>query len=230
MFSDCAWSIHLAAGGGFHQPHRLDLEGGRSAFTSCGTRSIGRSEPSKCFRVHDHHVVPQPQALQVAHQVVVDDVNSPDRLDLTDRLPKQGSIEASTPMMLEMVAVGRWPRSCCCACRRRRSCGAGRPSPGGGAIDVDVLLAALLGQQVQRVQRQHALVPQRTLVAGVLAALAGQLGRGPVGGSRPLPSTRRRTGPRPCWRRECAARTARPGSPSRPGRPGGGAGWSRAPS
>jgi hypothetical protein len=33
-------------------------------------------------------------------------VNSPDRLDLTDRLPKQGSIEASTPMMLEIVAVG----------------------------------------------------------------------------------------------------------------------------
>ena len=33
-------------------------------------------------------------------------VNSPDRLDLTERLPKQGSIEASTPMMLEMVAVG----------------------------------------------------------------------------------------------------------------------------
>ena len=33
-------------------------------------------------------------------------VNSPDRLDLTDKLPKQGSIEASTPMMLEMVAVG----------------------------------------------------------------------------------------------------------------------------
>ena len=33
-------------------------------------------------------------------------VNSPDRLDLTDRLPKQGSMEASTPMMLEMVAVG----------------------------------------------------------------------------------------------------------------------------
>jgi hypothetical protein len=33
-------------------------------------------------------------------------VNSPDRLDLTDRLPKQGSIDASTPMMLEMVAVG----------------------------------------------------------------------------------------------------------------------------
>ena len=33
-------------------------------------------------------------------------VNSPDKLDLTDRLPKQGSIDASTPMMLEMVAVG----------------------------------------------------------------------------------------------------------------------------
>ena len=33
-------------------------------------------------------------------------VNSPDRLDLTERLPKQGSMEASTPMMLEMVAVG----------------------------------------------------------------------------------------------------------------------------
>ena len=33
-------------------------------------------------------------------------VNSPDKLDLTDKLPKQGSIDASTPMMLEMVAVG----------------------------------------------------------------------------------------------------------------------------
>ena len=33
-------------------------------------------------------------------------VNSPDKLDFTDRLPKQGSIDASTPMMLEMVAVG----------------------------------------------------------------------------------------------------------------------------
>jgi len=33
-------------------------------------------------------------------------VNSPDRLDLTDRLPKHGSMDASTPMMLEMVAVG----------------------------------------------------------------------------------------------------------------------------
>ena len=33
-------------------------------------------------------------------------VNSPERLDLTDRLPKQGSIDASTPMMLEMEAVG----------------------------------------------------------------------------------------------------------------------------
>ena len=33
-------------------------------------------------------------------------VNSPDRLDLTDRLPNEGSIEALTPMMFEMVAVG----------------------------------------------------------------------------------------------------------------------------
>ena len=33
-------------------------------------------------------------------------VNSPERLDLTEMLPKQGSMEASTPMMLEMVAVG----------------------------------------------------------------------------------------------------------------------------
>ena len=33
-------------------------------------------------------------------------VNSPDRLDLTDRLPKLGSMEASSPTMLEMVAVG----------------------------------------------------------------------------------------------------------------------------
>ena len=33
-------------------------------------------------------------------------VNSPDKLDFTDKLPKQGSMHASTPMMLEMVAVG----------------------------------------------------------------------------------------------------------------------------
>ncbi len=33
-------------------------------------------------------------------------VNSPERLDFTDRLPNEGSIEALTPTMLEIVAVG----------------------------------------------------------------------------------------------------------------------------
>ena len=33
-------------------------------------------------------------------------VNSPERFDLTDKLPNDGSIDALTPMMLDMVAVG----------------------------------------------------------------------------------------------------------------------------
>src|SRR5206468_8773768 len=57
----------------------------------------------------------------------------------------------------------------------------GVPVQGGGAVHVDVLLAARVGQQVQGVQGQDALVPQRTLVAGIAATLAGQLGRRPVG-------------------------------------------------
>ena len=58
-------------------------------------------------------------------------VNSPDRFDLTDRLPKLGSIEASTPMMLEIVAVG--------------------------AIATQL---PLRGQQLERILRQDAAVPQ----------------------------------------------------------------------
>ncbi|MNH42881.1 hypothetical protein D3C79_1046710 [compost metagenome] len=52
-------------------------------------------------------------------------VNSPDRLDLTYRFWKVGSMQADTPMMFEMVAVGAIAmqfelRMPCCLMRARR--------------------------------------------------------------------------------------------------------------
>ena len=140
-----------------------------------------RSEPSKCLRSITITSSHRPRRLRSRTRYSLTTVNSPDRLDLTDRLPKQGSIDASTPMMLEMVAVGaiatqlelRMPWRCDARTQRV-------PVHRDGAVDLDIA-AALLGQQVEAVDRQDAAVPQRAAVAGVAAALLGQLGRGPVG-------------------------------------------------
>src|SRR5690606_38164601 len=56
----------------------------------------------------------------------------------------------------------------------------GVPIEAAGAVHVDVA-TAFLGQQVQGVGRQDALVPQRTLEAAVAAALLGEFGGRPVG-------------------------------------------------
>ena len=49
---DCAWSIHFWRRGGFHQPlrSRSRRRWRRAPVQASGTRSMRRSEPSKCFR------------------------------------------------------------------------------------------------------------------------------------------------------------------------------------
>ena len=90
------------------QPLRLDLEGGRVELPS-GPRARGRSgcsEPSKCFRSMTITSSHRPARFRSRTRYSLTIVNSPDRFDLTDRLPNDGSIEALTPMMFEIVAVG----------------------------------------------------------------------------------------------------------------------------
>ena len=98
----------LAARGGLDQPRaaRPRRRSRRAPCSSWGTRSIARSEPSKCFRSITITSSHRPRRFRSRTRYSLTTVNSPDRLDLTDRLPKLGSIEASTPMMLEIVAVG----------------------------------------------------------------------------------------------------------------------------
>jgi hypothetical protein len=133
------------------------------------------------LEVHDHHVVPQAQALEVAHQVVVDDGELTRQVGL-DRQVAEAGLDGGVHTNDvgdggrggdgHAVGVAHAVRSNLLAQRV--------PVQGGGPVHFHVA-ATGLGQQVQGVQRQDALVPQRALVAGVLAALAGQLGRGPVG-------------------------------------------------
>src|SRR6218665_619805 len=77
-----------------------------SALMSCGPRPIGGSEPLKCLSSMIITSSHRPRRLRSRTRPALITVNSPDRLDLTDRLPNDGSIDASTPTMLEMVAVG----------------------------------------------------------------------------------------------------------------------------
>ena len=95
-------------------------------------------------------------------------VNSPDRFDLTERLPNDGSIEASTPTMFEIVAVGAIATQF-----ELRHAAFGDPAAQRvpvelrGAIDLHISRASLriaaatrLGEQIERVERQHAAVPR----------------------------------------------------------------------
>ena len=84
-------------------------------------------------------------------------------------------------MMFEIVAVGAMAtqfelRIPCSAMR----CAQRRPVERRRFVDVDVP-AALVAQQRQRVLRQHAAIPQASLVRRIAAAFLGELRRRPVG-------------------------------------------------
>src|SRR6218665_3352798 len=108
MFRLCAWSIHFwrrdAASTNHCESTSKAVE--YSALMSCGTRSIGCSEPLQSLRSMIITSSHRPRRLRSRTRPPLITLNSPDRLDLTDRLPNDGSIDASTPTMLEMVAVG----------------------------------------------------------------------------------------------------------------------------
>ncbi len=133
------------------------------------------------LEVHHHHVIPQVQLLQVAHQVLVHDREFAREVGLDRQVA-----EAGLDGRIHADDVGNG-----CSRRDRHAVGVahaeladalaqGIPFQGGRAVHVHVA-AALLGQQVQAVDRQDAAVPQRARVAGVAATLLGQFGGSPVG-------------------------------------------------
>jgi hypothetical protein len=74
-------------------------------------------------------------------------------------------MDCDTPVILAMVAVGAIAitfelRMPCCGNLGLE----GIPVEGLVPIDIDVLLAALLDQNVERIQRENALAPQRAVV------------------------------------------------------------------
>ena len=73
--------------------------------------------------------------------------------------------------MLEMVAVGAMATQLLLRMPSRRSSGAGHPSPDAALVSTQHS-RRVPRQQLERVQRQDAPVPQRALEGGVAAALA----------------------------------------------------------
>src|SRR5690606_11931919 len=69
-------------------------------------RSILARLPSKYLRSEIMTSSHRPRAFRSRTRYSLISVNSPDRFDLTYRFWYVGSIQADTPMMFEMVAVG----------------------------------------------------------------------------------------------------------------------------
>src|SRR5688572_9334201 len=175
----------LAARRALDQPLRLDLEGGGIKPAQLRRRAVdARQVAVEVLEVRDHHLVPEPGALQVGHQILV----------------HHGEL-AREVRLHEQVLVGRLDRG-----RHADDVGDGRgrrdgeavrvahavllnaaaqrlPVEVGGTVELDV--AAALGREdVERVLRQDAPLPERAVERGVAAALLGKLGRGPVRGVR----------------------------------------------
>ena len=166
----------------FDQPRRVDLERRRIQTAKLLRHAVDLGQrPIEILEIGDHHVVPQVEPLQFGDQVLVDhrELAGQVRLDvdvLVLGLDRRGDTDN--------VGDG---------CRRRDGHAVGvahavLPDPRAqGApihrhrlVDLDIA-AALVAQQLERVLRHDAAVPQTALVRRVAAALLGQLGRRPVG-------------------------------------------------
>ena len=173
----------LPARRAFDQPARLDLERGRVEAAHVGRDAVDLGErPVEVLEVGDHDLVPQVELLQIAHQELVDDrefarqvrfhvqvlVRGLDALrkagDVGDRRRRRdGEAVRVAHADLLHAAAQRFP------VERRRHV----------ALDV---AAALFLEQLDRVERQDAAVPERALERRIRAALFGEVGRSPERG------------------------------------------------
>lgn len=108
----------LPATGRLDQPARFNAKcrGISSVLMSCGIRSMGARSPSKYRQVGQHHRIPQPQPLEILHQNSLTTVNSPDRLDLTNRSCRSARSSRSTDDAGQWSRSGQWQGSWNCAC------------------------------------------------------------------------------------------------------------------
>ena len=171
----------LAARGGFHQPLGRDFKRGGVEVLDLLRHAVdGAQRAVEVLEVHDHHVVPQAQALQVTHQVLVDDGEFTRQIGLHGQVAERrldrcihahdvgdgGSRSNGHAVGVAHAVLGYF-------------CTQSVPVQLGRAIHFHVAATGLF-QQLQGVGGQDALIPQRALEGGVSAALLGQLGRGPV--------------------------------------------------
>src|SRR3990167_7313160 len=81
----------LTTRGGFHQPARFNLEGGGIQGLDIGRHTVDRIQGTiKVFEVHHHDIIPKPQALEVLHQVAVDDGEFTRQVGLDGQIAKAG--------------------------------------------------------------------------------------------------------------------------------------------
>src|SRR6266849_10015052 len=108
MLSDCDWSIHFwrrAAASTSHFGAILKAVAYRRR-SAAGTRSMRARLPSKYFRSAIITSSHKPAFFRSTTRYSLTTVNSPERFDFTNRFWKVGSIDADTPTILAMVAVG----------------------------------------------------------------------------------------------------------------------------
>ena len=171
----------LATGGSFHNPGGFHFKSrGVQGFDFLGHAVDGAQGAVKVLQVHDHDVVPQAQALQVAHQVAVDDGELTRQVGLDRQIAK-----AWLDTGVHANDVGDGGGRC-----NGHAVGIAHavfgnllaqsiPVHGAAAVNFHIA-AALFLEHVKGVQRHDALIPQGAFVAGVLAALGSQLGGRPV--------------------------------------------------
>ena len=164
------------------QPLRIDLESrGVELLDVIGHAVDAAQAAVEMFQVHHHHIVPKAQTLQVANQVLVDDREltrqvALDRqvaearfdrcVDADDVADRRGGRDGHAIAVAH--AVGRDASPQRVPVHRCRT------------VDLDIA-ATCCAEQVERVDRQDATVPQRAAVTGITATLLGQFGAGPVG-------------------------------------------------
>ena len=180
-------------------------------------RSIFEERAVEVLEVGDHHLVPQVELLQIAHQKLVDDREFARKVRLhvkvlisrLDALRQAGDVrDGRRGRDREAVRVAHAdlfdaPAEVLPVQSRRHV-----------ALDV---AAALVREQLHGVDRQDAAIPERPFESRIRAALFGEIGRSPESGVGDLaPWNGRRTPPRQANRRARAACAGNPGKPMMP--------------
>ena len=171
----------LAPGCGLDQPGGFHFKSGGVQLFEVLWHPVNRAQRAvEVLQVHDHHVIPEVQFFQVAHQVAIDDGELARQVRLDRKVAKAGF-----DGRVHTHDVGDGGRRCNGGAVGIAHAVLGNllaqcvPVHGGRAVHFHITTARLL-QHVDGVKRQDALAPQRALVGCIAAPLACQFRRRPV--------------------------------------------------